>query len=313
MAIPVLLTDGPGRECDRIARVVICLIGVGPPYYGVRMSWQRLSQRTAGMEPDGPYEGVPEHLKYPVIRWLRQNLELDRYTNGNEYVLRELAIRLRIPLPLNTELGEFGDSLLAAGGKDEGLLLDLVDAVLEIQGPGGNRYESLERILISGASTWRVGNDFRSLARLVTEETQATYEAATSVVDEATKELKEAWANAFGRNGDPSDAWDHAIKAVEDVLIPAMMPNNGNATLGSVIGELNGQNGQHWKLVLPGNNQDHDVAHLVSMLRLMWPNHDRHGGASPKRTPSEQEARAVVTLAATIVQWHREGWVVQRR
>lgn len=49
------------------------------------------------------------------------------------------------------------------------------------------------------------------------------------------------------------------------------------------------------------------------MLRLMWPNHDRHGGTTPKRTPSEQEARAVVTLAAAIVQWHREGWVVQRR
>jgi hypothetical protein len=36
----------------------------------------------------------------------------------------------------------------------------------------------------------------------------------------------------LGRNGDPSDAWDHAIKAVEDVLIPEMMRNNSNATLG---------------------------------------------------------------------------------
>jgi hypothetical protein len=31
------------------------------------------------------------------------------------------------------------------------------------------------------------------------------------------------------------------------------------------------------------------------------------------RTASVAEARAVVTLAATIVQWHREAWVVQRR
>jgi hypothetical protein len=92
-----------------------------------------------------------------------------------------------------------------------------------------------------------------------------------------------------------------------------MMPTKANATLGNVVGELGGQNGAQWKLVLPGNNQDHDVAHLVGMLRLMWPNHDRHGGAMTKRTPSQQEARAVVTLAATIVQWHRDGWVVQRR
>jgi hypothetical protein len=68
------------------------------------------------------------------------------------------------------------------------------------------------------------------LIGVVTDETQATYEAAIAAADEAASELREAWANAFGRNGDPSDAWDHAIKAVEDVLIPEMMPNNTKAT-----------------------------------------------------------------------------------
>jgi hypothetical protein len=180
-------------------------------------------------------------------------------------------------------------------------------------GSGDNGWETLQHHLSLGASAWKVADDRISLTRVVADEMQATLDAATSVTDEATTELKEAWANAFGRNGDPSDAWDHAIKAVEDVLIPEMMPNNTKATLGTVLGELAGQNGAQWKMVLPGNNQDHEVPPLVSMLRLMWPNHDRHGGPSPKRMPSEQEARAVVTLAATILQWHREGWVVQQR
>ena len=146
----------------------------------------------------------------------------------------------------------------------------------------------------------------------MTDEAQATFDAATSVADDITTEMKEAWANAFGHNGDPSDAWDHAIKAMEDVLVPVVLPNQQNATLGSALGHLRSQ-GNLWKMVLPGKDQSHDVAPLVAMLELIWPNHDRHGGTAPKRTPSEQEARAVVTQAATIVQWHRDGWVLQRR
>ena len=45
-------------------------------------------------------------------------------------------------------------------------------------------------------------------------------------------------------------------------------------------------------MCLPGHDLSEDVVPLVSMLRL---------------------TRAVVTLAATIVLWHREGWAVQRR
>jgi hypothetical protein len=55
-----------------------------------------------------------------------------------------------------------------------------------------------------------------------------------------------------------------------------------------------------------------DVAPLVGMLDGIWPNTDRHQGSATNRSPMAQEARAVVTLAATIVQWHREGWVVQK-
>lgn len=277
------------------------------------MQWQPLSRRIAGAEPDGPYEGAPDHLKHPILSWIRERLRLSGFGDGDERVLREVGVRFRMTVPLRADMATFGYQLINAADDDDEFLFDLVDALLDILGPELNWWETLDRTLGSGASVWRVDDDQTSLVRIVSDEAQATYEAATSVTDEATTELAEAWANAFGRNGDPSDAWDHAIKAVEDVLIPEMMPNNRSATLGNVLGELSGQNGAQWKLVLPGNNQNHDVAHLVAMLRLMWPNHDRHGGATPKRTPSEQEARAVVTLAATIVQWHREGWIIQKR
>ncbi|MGV9827899.1 hypothetical protein [Gordonia sp. NPDC003429] len=80
------------------------------------------------------------------------------------------------------------------------------------------------------------------------------------------------------------------------MLIPSVVPNQAKPNLGHVVGQLRNQ-GNQWKLVLPGKAQDHDVSPLVGMLDVIWPNHDRHGGVSSKRQPSEEEARAVVTLA----------------
>jgi hypothetical protein len=48
------------------------------------------------------------------------------------------------------------------------------------------------------------------------------------------------------------------------------------------------------------------------MLRLLWPNPDRHGSPQNRRTPTLQEAQAVVHLAVTIVQWGREGQIVRK-
>jgi hypothetical protein len=39
------------------------------------------------------------------------------------------------------------------------------------------------------------------------------------------------------------------------------------------------------------------------MLRLIWPNPDRHANPNHRRTPSTEEARAVVHVAVTVVQW----------
>jgi hypothetical protein len=50
---------------------------------------------------------------------------------------------------------------------------------------------------------------------------------------------------------------------------------------------------------------------LVVMLRLVYPNPDRHQGQQ-RRAPTIEEARAVVHLAVTIVQWGREGLIVKR-
>ncbi|WP_139047384.1 hypothetical protein [Rhodococcus erythropolis] len=276
------------------------------------MNWQPLSQRISGGTPDGPYEGIPSHMLSGVVYWF-QGISGYRGTRMDGGRLREVAVRLRIPLMPGLDEIDIMRILIEYASSDADRGLDLVDASLNTWGGASNSWREMQGLLESGASVWRVADDFTSLTRVVGDEVQSAFDTAASVEDEASNELRQAWANAYGRNGDPSDAWDHAIKAVEDVLIAVVVPNNGKATLAHVIGELNGANSAQWQMVLPGADKSNDVAPLVSMLRLMWPNHDRHGGVAPKRTPSVQEAQAVVSLAAVIVQWHRLGWAVQKR
>jgi hypothetical protein len=77
-------------------------------------------------------------------------------------------------------------------------------------------------------------------------------------------------------------------------------------TLGKVLGQLRSQ--PHlWKLGVAGPNDDHSIEPLTGMLGLLWPNPDRHGNPAKRRTPTLEEARAVVHLAVTIVQWGRDG------
>jgi hypothetical protein len=140
---------------------------------------------------------------------------------------------------------------------------------------------------------------------------QAAFDAASSPQDVASDQLTEAWANAYGRHPDPADAWDHAIKAVEAILIPIVVPNQNKPTLGHVVSHLDTQR-RLWKLLLRGQRRDHSIEPLVHMLRLMWPDSGRHGSPTPEPPATLEEAQAVVHLAVTIVQWGRDGQIVRR-
>lgn len=186
----------------------------------------------------------------------------------------------------------------------------MVDAALHLRKFHEWQRDSLDEILQLGGSIWQVAPDGRSLVRRVDATAQEAFRGASSPGDVASAELKEAWTAVYGRNPDASDAWDHSIKAVEAVLIPMVTPAKAKATLGDVIGSLNSQ-GALWKLVLRGHDDTQSVAPLVTMLRLMWPDPDRHGSGT-SRKPSLEEAEAVVNLAVAIVQWARAGALSKR-
>jgi hypothetical protein len=64
-----------------------------------------------------------------------------------------------------------------------------------------------------------------------------------------------AWTKAYGREPDASDASDHAIKAVEALLLPVVVPKQAQAKIGQVVGEPPSK-GHQWDLGLRVNQTD---------------------------------------------------------
>lgn len=120
--------------------------------------------------------------------------------------------------------------------------------------------------------------------------------------DLASSEVAEAWERVYGRQPDASDAWDHAIKAIEAIIIPIVVPNQAKATLGHVIGAL-GPTSTPFTFGLGG---EQGIGIFVGMLRMIWPNPDRHGNEDGRQR-TEIEGKPVLGLAITVVQWLREG------
>ncbi|MEU5963882.1 hypothetical protein ABZ777_21990 [Micromonospora parva] len=218
-------------------------------------------------------------------------------------VIRRVALAVRLPLGsgsgVHTLMGDFLRNCHAADDR----YLDAIDAALYMARHADA--ERLAQILEDGGSVWTIRSDRKGLERRVDPAATQAFEQATNSDDLASVELSQAWSRAFGRDSDASDAWDHSIKAVEAILAPIVVPAQDKPQLGHVLGQLRNQ-GERWRLVVPGPEQDHSVGPLVTMLRTIWPNPDRHAAGDP-RTPSLAEAQTVVHLAVTIVQWARSG------
>ncbi|MGN9914064.1 hypothetical protein ACTMTJ_41700 [Phytohabitans sp. LJ34] len=159
-------------------------------------------------------------------------------------------------------------------------------------------HEEVERQLAYARSIWMATE--RGLVRRAEPTAHESYVLASSPSDVASVELAKAWDKAYDRDGDPSDAWDHAIKAVEAILLPIVVPKQDQAKIGQVVGEL-GSKGDKWDVGLLFNQTDpaktppfRPVEALVGMLRLVYPNPDRHAArtaASPRRRRAGSSCR----------------------
>ena len=273
--------------------------------------WRPLSRRRGVRDEDGPHEGVPAHMAVALETWCRTILnEMGRGGAGVGPYVEIIALRLRIVLEQDYPV----DALMRVVHHDDDLFLDVVDMLLHsIGGRPGHSPEvaKLKRLLGLSGSLWTVSTSGKELVVRVSEAEEQAYAAAVAPGDAASEELATAWSKLYGRAPDPSDAWDHAIKEVETVLSPIIAPEQAKPTLGSLLKRL-GDRADTFDLRLPtSSTESSNVEALVQMLRLVWPNPDRHGSGT-KRTPTPEEAVDVVHLAVTIVGWVRRGALTVR-
>jgi hypothetical protein len=250
---------------------------------------------------DGLRDALTPVLRQALADWVRKYLFNPSPERHGRVLSAAIALDLTTTVNDLSTLEAAVEKHMSTGDEE---LLDGVHVTLGVLRQGRTRYRDpvhheLEQLLAYGRSVWAATE--AGLVRRVDSVTSSAFDHASANPDSASVELAEAWDCAHRREPNPSDAWDHAIKAVELILIPIVVPNQDKPQLGHVIGQLTRQ-GHMYSLRLG----EHGVEPLVGMLRLIWPNPDRHGNAEQRR-PTPEEARAVVHLAVTIVQWGRAG------
>jgi hypothetical protein len=295
-----------------------------------------LSARESGAAPDAtPYEGVPDHLVGPLRTWVNQFLAA-----GN---LRDrVAARLQIG-PAAPDAW-WGPDLVELA---EGRVLDIIDMALQtdrglhfevevlgmIDDPAAGQASWIERGMWPQSSTrardvekldelLRDGRSVHAvwwtppmrLVRRTDPTTQATLAQALATKDTtASGLLARAWSKAYGHQPDPDGAYLDAVRAVETLACPLVLPTSSRATLSSVVKHLrdDGQrpdpSKRRWELGLT-KLVDGSVEPLVEMFDRLWHGNlaSRHGSLDYREVTLD-EARAAVHLAVTCVQWLADG------
>ena len=248
----------------------------------------RFTERIGRSEPRAAlYEGVPAHL----FRHVHDAIET---AVGRLHEAQVLALAARLEIPLSTQNAVEWQVVYAAS-KDENTALDLLDALLRASVIDET---ILDQYLTLGGSAYTATSS--GLEVRVSSEERAAYAAAVAATDPVSEELEAAWGHAFGMKPDASDAWDHSIKAIENLLAGVVIPSNPKATLGAILSAIEAKPSK-WSLGLASSGKLTDVEALAAMLRLIWPNPDRHGGSGPTRKPTLDEATRVVQLTVAIV------------
>lgn len=277
---------------------------------------------------DALHDDVPTWMATAYWAWVRKTIAVSRTRRTDSYLtpysaqmldtdlVEVMCQRLRINLPnLRTDFVDYTagkEQLKRAMGvlRQHSEPLQIADYLLA----HGNRVDRdlLDRVLWDSRSAWRVGERFGrpGLVRRVPEGVQIAADSVMARAGRAGVRLSRAWGELYGVDPSPSEAYRLAILAVEDAAVPVVSSSNSKATLGTVLKQIEEQNG--WGLPM---DREHEKAPsgdvLVSMIRMLWHGqHDRHGGQpSSPGDVSLNEATIAVNIAVTLVSWFSAGLV----
>lgn len=284
------------------------------------MSKPDLTDPLALPADDVPFEGVPDFLAPSLRAWIKQTLWM-LFDSSEQEDARQfaelLALRLRLPPGRSDAQLGLSPHQVALYFADREQLLRVVNAIL-LFGPAHRVAERLERLaLILAASGSAYEVDFGKPPKLVRRIDGPVRDAVQKGQDEAeptaAQHLRASWLAAFGIEPDPNVAYAEAVRAVEAVACPLVVPASSRPpTLGSVLTVLRGDaqaTNPKWELVIPDQQgSPSSVSPLVAMIGLLWHGHrSRHAGSESARPNTLEEAEAAYMLAATLVHWLSKG------
>lgn len=274
--------------------------------------WRPLSRRD---DPsyDALVEGVPPYLRASLWEWVAEDLTYEKASDryGNKESLQEVERRLRWTLDWAYGAASALTSLQAlvqTGGEER--FLDVADLVLS-HVTHAARADEVDTILRDGGSAWCVANraGVYRLERRVNPTVAQAAEEVMGAAGKAGKHLSLAWTAAYGREPNASSAYREAVRGVEAAAVPVVSPNNGSATLGTIIADIR-KAPDKWTMRLTPPSNYPAVARLLGMLELLWKSEiDRHGtpDEAVPLTVSLLEGQDAVHLAVTLVQWFTSG------
>ena len=265
-----------------------------------------LGVRTGAIDPGVLHEGVPSWLRQSLWDWIDRALQVRAIRSG--YVEMQLsAERLReiervCQVSLDWEHNEFSavrslkDSAGPTSGNHERFLW-AVDFLCSL--PNQAMFlDKLDKILREGGSAWRVSTEGTPhLERRVPEGVVEAAKAAMAKGD-AGRILSEAWRESYGVRPDRSEAYRHAVRAIETAAHGTVTPTNPKATLGTMIKAMRDEP-SNWTVTTEGK---HPVETVISMMDTVWTGHtDRHGAKGGPRELAAGAADVAVAIAVSLV------------
>ncbi len=265
------------------------------------------------------HPGVPPWLEEPLQRWADMALlslsvlrpdplayPLQQHRSPIANALQEFDLLTHRAEPLAKVHETNGARSLRAALREDDDWLEYIDFLAykmrEASVVGHTRIHELKQLLTDAGSEWTVGEK-DGHSTLVKRVHSGVVDSARAVMTSQGASgvlLTEAWTALYGTNPDPEEAYEKAIKAVEEAGAEKVAPNDAHATLGKMISQTRDQ---RW--VLPLSSADASVP--TAMMRALWQSQEsRHGGNS-YRKPTLEEAEAAVLLAVPLVQWFRSG------
>jgi len=290
--------------------------------------WVPLSHEKFPESHEVLVEGVPEWLKNSINEWVTERftlmLRIDPLLSFEDTpkfdlkLLRRAERACKFSIPYTTDaFGQqiINDAVLTIWRtlQNDEQVLDLLDFLLA--DADTVLAFKLNSVLFEGGSAWTVGERrggiglVRRVEETVLLRTNETIQNSGS----AGMLLKQAWDDVYSVNPKPSDAYFKAIKAVEQISIPKVIPKQNMPNLSLVANQME-QDGD-WYLSsgveITGQESNQIV---VSLIRYLWHgHHNRHAGTTAEHNEiSQMEAETAVSVAVTLVDWFARGLVARQ-